>query len=222
MPTSPTGDAPPSPRPAAARAEPIDRLRNDVHLIGGLVGEVLREQGGPDLFDAVERLRTTAIALRSDGDSDPAREAALLAWVDAQPTDRLLQLVRAFSVYFHLINLAEQHHRVRTLRDRQRASGAPLHESVAAGFDELRDQGVSTQRLKEMLQRLQVHPVLTAHPSEARRRSLLHHLEAAAQSIEKMDDERLTPLERAAVLDTLRARITLIWQTAEARVERPS
>ncbi|HET6316773.1 MAG TPA: phosphoenolpyruvate carboxylase, partial [Chloroflexota bacterium] len=75
--------------------------------------------------------------------------------------------------------------------------------------------------LHAVVRRLEVHPVLTAHPSEARRRTLLHHLEAAAAAIEQLDDERLTPTERSAVLDALRVRTTLIWQTAEARVERP-
>src|SRR5262249_17380580 len=98
------------------RAEPIDRLRDDVRLLGELVGEVLREQGGAELFEDVEHVRLAAIELRSGGGS----EAALLSWAERQSTHRLLQLVRAFSTYFHLINLAEQHHRVRTLRERQR------------------------------------------------------------------------------------------------------
>src|SRR5262245_34807131 len=92
-----------------ARAEPLHRLRDDVRLLGELVGEVLREQGGPGLFAAVEHVRLAAIALRSHDAPDPPEEAALLAWAHRQSTRRLLQLVRAFSVYFHLINLAEQH-----------------------------------------------------------------------------------------------------------------
>src|SRR5207249_3683795 len=161
----------------AVRAEPIDRLRDDVRLLGELVGDVLREQGGPDLFGAVEHIRTSAIDLRSSESSDQP----LLVWAEEQTTMRLLQLVRAFSVYFHLINLAEQQHRVRTLRERQRASRAPLHETIAAAIDELRSEGVPLANLQSLLGRLRVHPVLTAHPSEARRRSLLHHLEAAAR-----------------------------------------
>src|SRR5580765_3998237 len=109
----------------AVRAEPIDRLRDDVRLLGELVGGVLREQGGPELFKAVEHIRTAAIGLRNREDSDEA----LIDWTARQSTGRLLQLVRAFSVYFHLINLAEQQHRVRTLRERQRRSTEPLHES---------------------------------------------------------------------------------------------
>jgi phosphoenolpyruvate carboxylase len=202
----------------AVRAAPIDRLRDDVRLLGELVGGVLREQGGAPLFAAVEHVRTSAIDLRISERSDQP----LLAWAEAQPTRRLLQLVRAFSAYFHLINLAEQQHRVRTLRERQRVSREPLHESIAAAIDELRGQGVSVADMQATMRRLQVHPVLTAHPSEARRRSLLHHLQAVARAIEQLDDERIPPTERSAVLDALRVRTTLIWQTAEARVERPS
>ena len=203
---------------AIARSEPIDRLRDDVRLLGELVGEVLREQGGAELFEDVEHIRQAAIRLRSTEGSD----RALLGWAEQQSTLRLLQLVRAFSAYFHLINLAEQHHRVRTLRERQRSQTEPLHESLAAAFVDLAAQGIAPDRLRDALQRVEVLPVLTAHPSEARRRTLLHHLENAARLIDQLDDERLTPLDAAWCWTTLRARITLIWQTAEARVERPS
>src|SRR5919204_3290909 len=135
------------------RAGPIDRLRDDVRLLGELVGEVLREQGGPELFDDVERVRQAAIELRSTGSS----ERALLAWAEQQSTGRLLQLVRAFSTYFHLINLAEQHHRVRTLRERQRDDAAPLHESVGSALAELAAEGMTLQHLGEGLRRLEVH-----------------------------------------------------------------
>ncbi|HEX6777348.1 MAG TPA: phosphoenolpyruvate carboxylase [Ktedonobacterales bacterium] len=202
------------------RAEPIDALRDDVHLLGELVGDVLREQGGPDLFAAVEHARLTAIALRSR-DSDQTQERGLLRWAQQQSTDRLLQLVRAFSVYFHLINLAEQRHRVRILRDRQRARVA-LQESIAAGVATLHDEGLSLDSLEAGLRKLEVHPVFTAHPSETRRRTLLQHLGKAADLIAQLDDPRPTPQSRAATLDALRTRITLLWQTAEARLEKPT
>src|SRR3954447_8107431 len=168
----------------AQRAEPIDRLRDDVRLLGELVGDVLREQGGAELFEAVEHVRLAAIELRSGNGSD----RALLDWAEQQSTRRLLQLVRAFSTYFHLINLAEQHHRVRTLRERQRASSAPLHESVASAWADLAAHGTSPEQIARGIRRLEVHPVLTAHPSEARRRTLLHHLELAGALIEHLDD----------------------------------
>src|SRR5690349_4962007 len=203
------------------RAEPIDRLRDDVRLLGDLVGEVLAEQGGARLFAAVEYVRTAAIALRSQVDPDPKREAALLAWAGRQSTARLLQLVRAFSVYFHLINLAEQHHRVRTLFSRDR-SAMPLHESIAAAVETLRAADVTGDTLRDDITRLEVRPVFTAHPSEARRRTLLHHLRAAASAIAQLDAPPAAPGARAALLESLRTPITLIWQTAEARTDRPT
>jgi len=206
---------------APSRAEPIDLLRADVHLLGELVGDVLREQGGPELFAAVEYIRTAAIALRSRGTADATQERSLLQWAQRQPTDRLLQLVRAFSVYFHLINLAEEHHRVRTLREREQAGG-PLQESIAAALSMLRNVGVRAEAVQVCLQQLEAHPVFTAHPSEARRRTLLHHLARAADQITQLDDPRATPRLRSAILEALRARITLIWQTSETRLERPT
>jgi phosphoenolpyruvate carboxylase len=130
-------------------------------------------------------------------------------------------LVRAFSVYFHLINLAEEQHRVRVLSDRER-SGAPLHESIWAAVEMLRAQGLTTEGLVAGLRQLEVHPVFTAHPSEARRRTLLHHLARTAELIGRLHDPRITPNARAETLDALRTRITLIWQTAETRIERPT
>src|ERR1700738_3647100 len=134
------------------RAEPIDRLRDDVRLLGELVGDVLREQGGPDLFEDVEHVRQAAIGLRSTDGSDHA----LLSWAETQSTLRLMELVRAFSAYFHLINLAEQHHRVRTLRDRQRSQAEPLRESIAAALADLRAEGLSHEQLGDGLKRLEV------------------------------------------------------------------
>ncbi len=216
-------DRPPAPpTPPTPRAEPSDRLRHDVHRLGDLVGEVLREQGGAALFEAVEHLRTGAIALRSDEREReaPAREAALLAWVDAQPTPLLFALVRAFSVYFHLINLAEQHHRVRVLREQEHRGGV-LHESIAAAIATLHHGAVADDALIDGLHRLAVRPVFTAHPSEARRRTLRHHLQEAAALIGQLDAPDGLAREQAATLDALRARITLIWQTAAAREAQP-
>src|SRR5205823_7942699 len=133
----------------------------DVRLLGELVGDVLREQGGPELFEDVEHVRRAAIQLRSSNGSD----RALLEWAEQQPTRRLLQLVRAFSTYFHLINLAEQHHRMRTPRERQRAQAGPLHESIAAAVQQLVATGLTPEQIEQGVERLEIHPVLTAHPS---------------------------------------------------------
>ena len=200
-------------------ANGIDRLRADVRRLGELVGTVLREQGGPELYDAVEHVRQATIDLRASGGAD--RE--LFAWIEGLPTRRLLQVVRAFSVYFHVINLAEQRHRIRTLRQREVETGGPVHESVGAAVRELRDNGLSDDAVRHAFAALEIHPVLTAHPSEARRRSLLDHLEAGARAIDGLDVRAIDRSDDAReAVEALLARITLIWQTAEARVVRPS
>ncbi len=217
--------APPPSDPAAPRrarrAEPPDRLRDDVRLLGDLVGEALREQGGAYVFEAVEHTRLAAIALRAGDPAPAAQEAPLLTWIGRQSTRRLLQVVRGFSIYFHLINLAEQHHRVRTLRQRARDEPA-LHESIAAAVQELAAEGVPPVALWAGARRLEVHPVFTAHPSEARRRTLLHHLQEAARLIDRLDPVAPGTPQHASLLDALRTRIALIWETAETRTERPT
>lgn len=204
---------------ATARAEPPGQLRDDVRLLGGLVGEVLREQGGPGLLAGVERVRRDAIAWRSAGAGPD--EGRLEGWMSRQSTRRLLQIIRAFGVYFHVINLAEQNHRLRTLAERERA-GEPIRESLAEAVDQLRAQGVDERALWEAIEDLTIHPVFTAHPSEARRRTLLLHLDVLANLIAALDNPLATPRSRETVLDDLRRRITLLWQTAETRSERPS
>src|SRR6478672_5429470 len=171
------------------RAEP--HLRDDVRLLGELVGEVLREQGGPQVFEAVEHTRKAAIALRTPG-IDPAQEGALLTWIGRQSTKRIFQVVRSFSVFFHIINLAEQHHRVRTLAARERHQ-PPLHESVAAAVAALRAAGRDPGEIAAGAAAILVHPVFTAHPSEARRRTLLRHLRAASDLIARLDPLTTVP-----------------------------
>ncbi len=208
------------PGAAKGRAEPIDTLRADVRVIGDLVGNVLREQGGADLFERVEFLRQAMIAQRNSTEPNELT-ANLRAWIAAQSPTNLALIVRAFAVYFHMINVAEQQHRIRTLRERERLQPS-VHESIAAALGELLDRGTPAAEVAAVLAALELHPVFTAHPSEARRRTLLQHLEQAATLVARRDDPLATPREAAATLDALRRQITLIWQTAETRTTRPT
>lgn len=202
------------------RAEPIEGLRNEVNLLGTLLGDVLREQGGPRLYEIVERARQETIIARTTGNvADRLR--ALLVWMETLPDEDIFGLVRAFGIYFHLINLAEQHHRVRTLRQRER-SEPPLHESLEAALLTLRERRIEPERVAQILDELLVFPVFTAHPSEPRRRTVLQRLAALAPLIQQLDDVRLAPREREWLLDRIREEITLLWQTAETRVARPT
>ncbi len=210
------------PPPAPPRdTTPPDRLRDDVRRLGDLVGVILHEQGGPQVFEAVEHFRQATIAIRAADRFDFVQDAKLVLWAERQSSRRLLQVIRSFSIYFHLINLAEAHHRVRTLAVRE-AAGGPLHESIAAAVATLRAQGVDDATLRAGISCLHIHPVFTAHPSEARRRTLLHHLHIIAGLIAALDGSPTAPHARTVTLDALRTRITLLWQTAETRAERPT
>jgi phosphoenolpyruvate carboxylase len=197
----------------------MDALRDDVRILGDLVGQVVREQAGERVFALVERLRQATIAARDGAPPDAERD--LLAWIEEQTTGDLTGIVRAYSIYFHIINVAEQHHRVRRLYERERG-GAPLAESIANAVAGLRAQGISQQRLTALLPQLRVRSVFTAHPSEARRVTVLQHLERCATLLAEYDRFRENPRRGRGALEELRATITLLWQTADTRTERPT
>lgn len=201
------------------RAEPIEGLRQEVSLLGYLLGDVLREQAGEVLYRAVEFARQEMINARTNGRvAETLRR--LQQWFQSLSDEELFGLIRAFGIYFHLINLAEQHHRVRTLRHREQTAQV-LHESIEAALLALRERGVTSERLAKLLPELLIFPVFTAHPSEPRRRTVLQRLAAIAALIRQLDDVRLAPREREWLLERLREEITLLWQTAETRIRRP-
>src|SRR3954452_19671598 len=155
---------------AAVRAEPRgvgtfgarDPLAREVKLLGALLGQVIVEQDGSDALDLVERVRRQTIAIRRGGsDDDRERLSADLA---ALSLDEAELLIRAFSLYFQLTNLAEEKQRVRQLRIRERQPRAAVDESVAAAVDALRTRKVGARDIAQLVGRLSIAPVLTAHP----------------------------------------------------------
>jgi phosphoenolpyruvate carboxylase len=220
-----TGRARPN---AAVRAEPRgigtagarDPLVREVRLLGSLLGQVLVEQEGEELLELVERIRRRTIGLRRA--DDPGDRVALADELARLPVATAASVVRAFGLYFALLNLAEERHRIRTLRRRERASrGRPLDGSIAEALDRLgRRDGRA--RAVEMLTRLAVVPVLTAHPTEARRRTILIALRRCARLIARLDDPRLAPDEDRDIRRRLREEITVLWRTADLRAVDPS
>jgi phosphoenolpyruvate carboxylase len=196
------------------RLELPGQMRRDVRLLGGLLGEVLRESGGQDLLDDVERLRHAVIEARRNPAADPAGDE-IAALVASWPLDRAELVARAFTVYFHLTNLAEEMQRVRALRDRDTGQ-APVRESLAAAVGEFgREQGIGP--LDELLARLRVHPVLTAHPTEARRRAVVTGLRRISDLLTALDDSRHGASEQAEIRRQLREEIDLLWRTSPLR-----
>src|SRR5512138_1524927 len=148
-----------------------DRLSEQIHLLGDLLGETIVEQEGRPLFDLVEEVRALAKSHRL---GDEAAGERLLRRVEALPLPEARGLVKAFSSYFKLVNLAEDQERVRVLRRREReaaASGAAAVETIGAAVRELAEAGVAAEEMQRLLDGLLIMPVFTAHPTEAKRRT---------------------------------------------------
>ncbi len=191
--------------------DPQGPLRRDIRLLGRLLGQVILEQEGQALYDDEERLRQTSRA----GDFDAVR-----AIVAELPIDEQGRLVRAFSLYFQLANLAEQHHRIR--RRRQYAMERRVAaESLDAAFRQLQAAGVTDAQLRDAARRISLELVLTAHPTEATRRTVLTAQVQISELLHRLDDPQLSEPGRRDVEDALAEQITTLWQTDETRAKRP-
>nr|MBA2446962.1 phosphoenolpyruvate carboxylase [Chloroflexota bacterium] len=196
-----------------------EELRSDVRFLGSLLGGVLREQAGDDLFRAVEEVRHLAIELR---EGDARSLAPLLERAAALELSDAGAVARAFGIYFHLINTVEQHHRLRSLRSRELDDPErPRPESIEEAFASLPAE-VPLERVEALVRRLAVTPVFTAHPTESRRRTLLEHLGRLGAQVAANDQPRLTRSEGATVEQELVETITLLWLTEEVRPSQPS
>lgn len=214
-------------------------LRRDVRSLGALLGEVLREQAGAEVFDAVESLRRAAIARReADAKKKPGEvaESSNFEIPNAQLEQAIdnvhqlsnslttaYQLARAFSFYFELINLAETNH-----RKRRRLSGeldpdrSPQRGSLRGTLRQLRLAGVSGDEMLKLLRRICVSPVFTAHPTEVARRSVMFKRRQISDLLEQLDRIPVPAAELEALEGNLVAEITALWQTDDVRSARPT
>ena len=210
----------------AVRAEPTgtgtgrarDPLALEVRLLGSLLGQVIAEQAGRELLDLVERVRRTTIRLRR-GD-EPSLRGGLVADLAALEPDRAEIVIRAFSLYFRLVNLAEERELVRTARrgERDRTAGwAAPDASLAAAADWLRRSGASEVDVAAAFAGLRITPVLTAHPTEARRRTVLIALRRVDRLLDALADRDIAVAEDQDTRRRLREEITLLWRTADLR-----
>jgi phosphoenolpyruvate carboxylase len=191
-----------------------------IHLLGETLGGVLREQESQELFEIEERIRALAKARRTD--AAPAARPLAEA-VAALPVDAARVTASAFAVYFDLVNLAEETYRIQALRARERSQHpAPIGESIGDAVARLRAAGVTPARMEAVLGRLRIELVLTAHPTEAKRRTILSKLQRIGETLRELQAPDLLPRERAAALSTLRAEVTGLWLTDRARTTRPA
>lgn len=189
-------------------------LRRDVRLLGELLGQVLEDYGGSGLLEDVERLRRLVIGART-GEASADDAAAL---VNSWSLDRAELVARAFTIYFHLVNLAEEHQRIRVLAQRDQA-GAPMRESLADTVGEIREEQ-GEERLRELLDDLELLPVLTAHPTEARRRAVVTAIQRVSGLLAHLDDPRRSAVAQADDRRRLLEEIDVLWRTAQLRRTR--
>jgi phosphoenolpyruvate carboxylase len=190
-------------------------LRANVRLLGDLLGRVLVEQEGPELLEDEERVRALARAAREGGSRDELREA-----VAHLGLGRRSSVLRAFALFFQLVNIAEQHHRIRRRREYEHEGRVP-NESLAEAFSLVDAAGIGPDELRDAGARLVVELVLTAHPTEATRRSVLEAHRRIATLLALLDDAAIPPSERLRVEAGLAEEITILWQTDEVRSRRP-
>ncbi len=210
---------------AASRDRDADRaalpepMRRDVRLLGDILGEVIRDSAGPELLADVERLRRAVIAARRAERGRDRHESGdeIAGLVASWSLEAAEQVARAFTVYFHLANLAEEHQRIRSLRERDRG-GEPVRESLAAAVAEI-DREAGREHLLELLGSLRVHLVLTAHPTEARRRAVVAALRRISGLLDAADDPRAGAAERAEARRGLSESVDLLWRTSQLRVK---
>jgi phosphoenolpyruvate carboxylase len=198
-----------------------DPLSEQIHQLGDLLGETLIEQEGRGLFERVEEVRHLAKAHRA---GDAAAGAHLLARIESLPLPEARGIVKAFAAYFQLVNLAEEEERVRILRRRAREArerSEPMGETIAAAVRRLREEGVSADDLQALVSRLLVMPVFTAHPTEAKRRTVLTKLSRIADALRALDFGSPTPEEAESALELVREEVVSLWQTEETRSYRP-
>ncbi|HEV7715733.1 MAG TPA: phosphoenolpyruvate carboxylase, partial [Steroidobacteraceae bacterium] len=190
-----------------------EALREDVHALGGLVGEILMEQGGPELLDLVEQDRVAAIGRR---EGDPQASAELVLRVKGRPPHLARDLVRAFSSWFQVVNLAEKVHRIRRRREYfVKDSARPQPGGVQAALAQLKSDGLTLGDVLGLIGTLRIEPVFTAHPTESTRRTILRKQQHIAQLLLDRLNPTLTPNDMRALWGGIRTELTAGWQTED-------
>ncbi|MBX3011802.1 MAG: phosphoenolpyruvate carboxylase [Caldilineaceae bacterium] len=205
--------------------DPQDRLRSTIRFLGNLLGETIIEQEGQAIFDLEEEIRDLAKRWRS-GEAESllqAEQQLVPALIDDLP--KANAVLKAFTTYFQLVNLAEEQQRVHILRERARRAheqNVPMSETIAHAILRLREEGMGAQEVRDLLQELFIMPVFTAHPTESKRRTILLKLKSIAADLYDLNYRSLLPAEEDALVQRIRENVVLLWQSDETRDRRPT
>jgi phosphoenolpyruvate carboxylase len=204
--------------------DPQQRLRQTIRLLGNMLGETIIEQEGQEIFELEERIRALTKSWRQ-GNEAAHQELVALSRELVPDINRALAVLKAFTAYFQLVNLAEEEQRVRVLRERARQAqvgNVPMQESILEAVQRLKEEGIEAAEVRALLQELFIMPVFTAHPTEAKRRTILLKLRAIASLLYQLDFHNLLPSEEQEIVDSIGEIITALWQSDETRDRRPT
>ncbi|WP_151775835.1 phosphoenolpyruvate carboxylase [Acinetobacter colistiniresistens] len=194
-------------------------LREDVRLLGNLLGETLKQHAGQDLFNQIEQIRALAKGAR-DGqiEAEKQLEQLFLGLKD----EEILPLTRAFSHFLNFANIAEQYHVVRSRRQAEFDEHAPSPNPLPHLFEKFKTQQINAKQLFQQICDLKIELVLTAHPTEVSRRTLIQKYDDITDCLSQLDQQKLTPKERQQTIATLKQLVSSAWQTDEIRQHRPT
>lgn len=195
------------------------QLRHDVKMLGNILGEILVLHGGQELFEKVEAIRKMTKRIRNEYDQDTYD--TLKKEISSLKPPMRQQVIRAFSIYFHLVNIAEQNHRIRRRRqyllNKEARQSFSLEEAVA----KVKSYNLTTDQIQEVLDELSIELIMTAHPTEATKRTVLEIQKRISDNLRKLDNPQSTQREIANIRESLFNEVTALWHTDELRQRKP-
>ncbi|MBU9721528.1 MULTISPECIES: phosphoenolpyruvate carboxylase [Bacillaceae] len=202
-------------------ADNTSLLRNDVKMLGNILGELLVHHGGISLFNKVEEIRELTKELRNNYNEEAYDK--LKKEISNLKSPTRSHVIRAFSVYFHLVNIAEQNHRVRRRRQYQLQDETVVQPvSIESAVSYIKEKNTSEETIQQILENLSLELIITAHPTEATKRTVLEIQKRISAILQKFDNPLLTSKERKGLEESLFNEITALWQTDELRHRKPT
>ncbi len=199
----------------ALKSAANETLRRDVRFLTTLLGDVIREQEGEQLFASIEQIRGLAKSIRREPDAEKIRRQKDL--IRSLSFEEAYKVARAFTIYFQLVNIAEEAQRVRRIREYEKDPSLFQDMSLRKLFSDLKDRGIPGPEVLSFMSRMDIELVLTAHPTEAKRRTVLDHLLRIASGLGALDRGDLTLTEKEAQTQGIKETLEILWQTAEIR-----
>src|SRR5690625_2443255 len=190
-------------------------LRRDVNMLGTILGEILTLHGREKLFNEVEDIRRMTKSIRENYDKETYKQ--LKDKIKSLKPPLRQQVIRAYSIYFHLVNIAEQNHRIRRRREYLLSDEQIQSFSIQDAVSKVSDYGLTSEQINDVLQELSIELIITAHPTEATKRTVLEIQKRISNNLRKLDQPHLTKWERENIKESLFNEVTALWHTNELR-----